>query len=178
MSKRELAAALREGHPIDPRALDDTQYRGVSLGLPPFMIRLTWLKFRKTFHRDPSTGALRGWNVRLQQNGLDAPNVARIGPDGRAMTFGHYEVVPSDSYRPPNGAQGLVIDYGRGRNGMLDPLNRVRDPLVALEAHGAQALLGWSYADLGVRFGTGSYFLLELEGPLEEVVPAVELGTG
>jgi hypothetical protein len=170
MRRRELAEALGAGHPIDPRALDDAQYRGVSLGLPGWLERLTWKKFRKTFHRDPESGALRGWNVRLVQNGLDAPDEPMTRGD-RAMTFGHYEVVDPGG-AVPNGVRGLLIDYGRGGNGALDPAGRMRDPLVALEPGSVDRLLGWSYLDLGfATIGTPSYFLLVRDGPLVDVVP-------
>ena len=166
MDRRDLAGLMRDGHPIDPRTLDDSQYRGVSLGLPGFVVKLTWLKFRKTFHRDPGTDALRGWNVRLEQNGLDAPNVPRTR-GGRTWAFGHYEVVRGDE-RVPRGGQGLLIDYGLGGNRGVS--GRIRDPLVALSHGNPRALLGWSYLDVGfARVGTPSYFLLEREGPLEEI---------
>ncbi|RLB64229.1 MAG: hypothetical protein DRI90_05055, partial [Deltaproteobacteria bacterium] len=60
---------LTSGHSIDPRQLDDVEYRGISLGLPAIVEKLTWKKFKKVFHRDPATGVLRGWNVRMEQNG-------------------------------------------------------------------------------------------------------------
>jgi hypothetical protein len=167
MDRPALARLMREGHPIDPRALDDSQYRGVSLGLPGLVVKMTWLKFRKTFHRDPETGTLRGWNVRLEQNGLDAPSLPRT-KKGRTWAFGHYEVVRGDE-RVPRGSQGLLIDYGLGGNRGFG--GRIRDPLIALSAGSADALLGWSYLDLGLaRVGTPSWFLLEREGPLDEIV--------
>ncbi len=171
MTQRELAAALGAGYPIDPHALDDTQYRGTSLGLWGWVERLSWKKFRKTFHRDPVTGALRGWNVRLVQDGLDAPDTPMTRQDGSAITFGHYEVVPTDGHSVPNGAQGLLIHYGRGGNGPLSSTGRVRDPLVAVHEGSVDLLLGWSYVDLGfARLGTPSYFTLERAGALADVV--------
>ncbi len=159
LSNRELAATLAEGHAIDPSALDDTQYQGVSLGLPGWVVSLTWLTFMKTFHRDPETGRLRGWNVRLRQDGVDAPCVPRQ-KGGEPVTFGHYEVVHAPA------EPGLLIDYGRGRNAAWDPIRRVRDPLVAIEEGDATVLLGWSWVDLGFAIPTPSYFALRLDGPL------------
>lgn len=171
MGKRQLADELERGHPIDPSALDDTEYRGVSLGLPAWMERLTWKKFRKTFHRDPVTGRLRGWNVRLVQNGLDAEDEPMRRRDGTPISFGHYEVISSEGLRVPKGSQGLIIDYGRGGNGALATVNLVRDPLVALNEGSVDLLLGWSYVDLGfATFGTPSYFTLERPRPLASVV--------
>ncbi len=65
-SHRALRDAIVHGHPVDPRALEGWAYRGTSLGLPRVVERLTWKTFQKTFYRDPFSGALRGWNVRLE----------------------------------------------------------------------------------------------------------------
>lgn len=163
-SRRELRALLDGGHPIDPARLDDTLYRGISLGLPAWVERLTWKQFAKAFHRDPHTGRLRGWNVRLEQAGLDRPLRPRLRA-GRPWTFGHFAVV---------GAPGrLLLDYGAGGNRRLDPLTALRDPLVALHAGSVELLLGWSYLAIGpARVPTPSYFLLERDGPLTAPVPA------
>jgi hypothetical protein len=169
LSRDTLRGMLERGHAIDPRALDDTEYRGLSLGLPGPMVKLTWLTFRKTFHRDPGTGALRGWNVRMQQNGLDGARDPMLDCTGKPRCFGLYEVRAGTEYpNMPIAAQhGLVIDYGLGNNARLDPIRRGRDPLVALERGSTERLLGWTYLDVGAfRVGTPSYFLLEREGPL------------
>jgi hypothetical protein len=168
MSGRDLAATLRGGHPIDPHALDDSQYRGISLGLPAWIERLSWKTFQKTFHRDPRTGELRGWNVRVEQRGLDAKSVAKVRK-GIPWSFGHYRVVELSDRVPRGLRTGLLIDYSPER-GLA---SRTRDPLVALDAGSVDRLLGWSYLDLGwFCMPTPSYFLLEREGPLERIVDA------
>lgn len=173
MSRRELAGVLRAGHAIDPRELDDTEYRGTSLGLPGIVERLTWKTFRKVFHRDPESGQLRGWNVRLEQHGIDGPSVPMRGRDGAPVTFGHYRVVELAGRPMPIACEkGLLLDYGLGENRALDPVGLVRDPLVAVERDRADLLLGWSYVEAGpLRFGTPSFFTLEREGPLTHRVP-------
>lgn len=154
-----LAALLARGHAIDERALDDSQYRGISLGLPRAVEALTWKTFMKTFHRDPRTGRLRGWNVRLAQTGIDGPTVAR-------KRFGHYHVAPLGKTPRPCGP-GLLIDYSGGTRG---PMSRLRDPIVAVDAGSVELLLGWSYLDLGpLQLPTPSYFLLVREGPLDAI---------
>ncbi len=165
---RELHALLTAGHPIEPEALDDFEYRGISLGLPAVIEALTWKTFKKVFHRDPSTQRLRGWNVRLRQEGLDGPWEPLRDGHGAPRTFGHFEVVRATPHDVPPGCErGLLIDYGRGRNGRIDPIRWLRDPLVALEAGSAELLLGWSYLDLGVgHLGTPSYFVLQRDIPL------------
>jgi hypothetical protein len=146
-SRDELRALLERGHPIDLARLDDTVYRGISLGLPAWVERLSWKKFAKAFHRDPATSALRGWNVRIEQDGLDRPWRARTRR-GRTWTFGHFAVVRD--------GERTVLDYGV-----------IRDPLVALEAASVELLLGRSDLVVGpMRVATPSYFVLEREGPL------------
>ncbi|HEY8427754.1 MAG TPA: hypothetical protein VIL20_05240 [Sandaracinaceae bacterium] len=68
-----LRRHLLEGHPVDPSAIEGWAYRGTSLGLPRLVELATWKTFQKTFWRHPS-GRLIGWNVRLEQDGLDAPS--------------------------------------------------------------------------------------------------------
>jgi hypothetical protein len=170
LSRNELRRMLEGGHPIDPHALDDSQYRGVSLGLPSPMVKLTWLTFRKTFHRDKNTGALRGWNVRMEQTGLDGERKPMLDRSGMPRCFGFYGVRRASEYAnlPIAAQHGLMIDYSLGQeNARLDPVRRGRDPLVALEKGSVERLLGWTYLDLGaVRVGTPSYFLLERDGVL------------
>jgi hypothetical protein len=167
MGRAQLARVLAQGHTIDAEALADSEYRGISLGLPRWMERLTWKTFQKTFHRDAKTGELRGWNVRVQQRGLDAPSTALVR-DGARFTFGHYRVVALPPRTPRGLTAGLLIDYSP--DGGL--LSRMRDPIVSLDEGSVERLLGWSYVDLGfARVPTPSYFLLEREGPLSHVAP-------
>lgn len=158
LAPRELRARHDAGFPIDPHALDDTRYRGISLGLPGVVDRMLWKTFEKTFHRDPATGALRGWNVRVEQTGLQGPLRAKIR-GGEPWTFGHYAVVDRGGF--------LDLDYGQGDNPRLDPTRAARDPIVALERDGVEWLLGAMDVSLwGRRLRTPSYFLLQREGPL------------
>lgn len=161
----ELEELLREGHRIDPAQLDDLEFRGTSLGLPSWVERLTWKKFKKVFHRDPRSGHLRGWNVRVEQGESWRAQRRR---DGSPKTFGHYRVVDGERIpRPPPWGEALLIDYGRGQNSTVDPLRFLRDPIVSLDPGRVDRLLGWSYVDLGRwQVGTPSYFLLEKDGPL------------
>lgn len=161
LDRAALAAAMARGYAIDERALDDSQYRGISLGLGRAIEALTWKTFVKTFHRDPRTGRLRGWNVRLEQTGIDGPTRPR-------GAFGHYGVGALGRTPRPCGP-GLLIDYSAGTRG---PMGRLRDPIVAVDAGSVELLLGWSFVDLGrMQLPTPSYFLLVREGPLAEIVP-------
>jgi hypothetical protein len=178
---RELRSAttqvLREhivnGHPVDPRAIEGWVYRGTSLGLPSIIERLTWKTFLKTFYRDPASGRLLGWNVRLEQDGIDAPSRPKMR-DGLPVTEWNYEVVEPEGTPTPRGFdRGLVIDYGRASN-PIGPVRFTKDPLVALTPGSADELLGVSYLVVAGRcIETPTYFTLEREKPIEYVPPGI-----
>lgn len=171
LSAGELGEILRGGHAIDPEALAGCSYRGVSLGLPSIVIRVTWLTFRKVFRRDPRSGKLVGHNERLEQTGLDGP-VRPALKKGKPIVFGPYEVIPLPADGTPFQVhRGLLLDYGRGHP-PLHPLARVRDPIVALEVGSHALLLGATYLDLPLRpLKTPSFFTLELEPAVSSVAP-------
>jgi hypothetical protein len=168
-STRELRDAIVHGYPVDPFELEGWVYRGTSLGLPSFVERFTWKTFQKTFYRDPSSGRLMGWNVRLEQDGIDAPSRPKMR-DGRPVTEWNYEVIPPDGVPMPAGFdRGLIIDYGRAPN-PLGPMQIIKDPLVALEDGSADQLLGVSYLVVGGRcIETPTYFTLEREAEITYV---------
>lgn len=150
-----LRDQLLAGHPIDPADLDGWVYRGLSLGLPAWIDRLAWKTFAKAF------AGGRGWNVRIRQgdDGFEPLRDRRGDP----RCFGQFAVVPL----PPVGslplpvARGLLLDYGQGGNGRLDPVRFLRDPLVALRPGDADVLLGCTLLEVGpARLTTPSYFLL------------------
>ena len=164
----ELRRALAAGHPIDERELDDTEYTGISLALPRFVEKLTWKTFTKTFHRDPATGELRGWNVRMEQTGVGGPAVPRT-KGGKPWTWGHYRVYSAEGAgRAKPYDQALLIDYGVPSNDFVT--RRMRDPLVAVRASDPNVLLGVSYLDFGFfRLMTPTFFLLVRRGALSYV---------
>lgn len=169
-SKAQLRARILAGHPVDPAALEGWAYRGTSLGLPRFVEKLTWKTFQKTFWREPTTGRLLGWNVRLEQDGVDAPSRPKV-KGGRPVTTWHYEVVGPRGVAMPRGFdRGLLIDYGRAKNAALDTIRVTKDPLVAVEPGNTDLLLGVSYLALGpVCVETPTYFLLEREHRITHV---------
>lgn len=179
LDRRGLAAALSDGHPIAPEALDDSRYVGLSLGMPGWVDRLAWKIFEKDFHRDPVTGLLRGWNVRLaQRDWRDDPEP--LLKHGEPITFGHYGVrVDPGTRRPAAVPGGLLLDYGAGDNPWWDPVRRVRDPLVAVHTGLSDLLLGWTWVDLGLgTLGTPSYFLLRRHGLLTHLPAGVSSPPG
>jgi hypothetical protein len=171
LERAELRAMLAQGGPIDPVALRDTVYRGISLGLPRALEALSWVVFAKTFAWDPRADSLRGWNVRCHQDPLTAPARYRQGREGAPETFGPYLVRPiHDDPRPRPYGPGLMIDYGLG--GAKGVLSRMRDPIVSVIPGSADVLLGWSFAVVGASaIATPSYFALFRDRPLDHGHP-------
>ncbi|MBI2393327.1 MAG: hypothetical protein HYV09_27335 [Deltaproteobacteria bacterium] len=167
-STRELREHIVHGHPVDPHAIEGWAYRGTSLGLPSFVERLTWKTFQKTFHRD-SAGRLVGWNVRLEQDGIDSPSRPKLRR-GRPVTEWHYEVIePRGVPTPPGFDRGLIIDYSRGPN-PPGPVRLTKDPLVSLSPDDCDELLGVSYLVVSGRcVETPTYFTLERDHPIDFV---------
>lgn len=169
LSQRELRQRIVTGHPVDPAAIEGWAYRGTNLA-PKLIRQLSWTHFQKTFHRDPGSGRLLGWNVRLEQDGLDAPSRPKLR-NGKPRTVWYYEVVaPGEVPKPEGFDRGLIIDYSRGRNPWFSPVNLGKDPLVSLSPDGADELLGVTYEVIfGACIVTPTYFTLEREHPIDYV---------
>jgi hypothetical protein len=176
MNRHQLHAIIVQAHPLDLAALEEQQYQGIDLSLPPFVNRILWKTFRKTFHRDPQTGALRGWNVRMEQHGIDGPRLPMTGRDGKPRTFAHYEVRSAQGLRFPRGWKGShYLDYGVVGNPFGENLGYT--PLVAVNEGHMDLLLGWEVFKLGPLFlPLPDYWALRLEGPVEEVAPLPRAG--
>ncbi|MCA9572100.1 MAG: hypothetical protein H6737_01400 [Alphaproteobacteria bacterium] len=160
LDRPALGELLKAGHPVDPEALRNREFNGVSLGLPRLVERLTWKKFKKVFVDGPD-GVLTGYNEAVQQNPLDAPWIARTRRSGEPVRYGYFhlrgcegEVVPNDWDR------GLLIDYGPPA-APWEPMRFVKDPLVSLTPGSVDLLLGVSYLALGpLRVPMPTYFAL------------------
>ena len=174
-SRKVLREHIVEGYAVDPKAIEGFAYRGTSLGLPAFVERLTWKTFLKTFYRDPGSGRLVGWNVRLEQDGLDARSRPRLDERGCPVCVWNYEVIAKGTVPMPRGFdRGLVIDYSCAKNPTFDTVRLMKDPLVALSPDSCDELIGVSYVVLGgVCIETPTYFTLEREGPIDYVPPSV-----
>lgn len=155
----DLRRAMADLHPLRPDEVAGFAYRGVALGLPRFVERLTWKTFMKAFVADGDE--VRGFNVRLHQDGLDDPHVRPREKRGALEHFGHFLVrgTPDE----------LLLDYGVFATA-LDPMRALRDPVRALHAGDPTTLLGMSWLDvLGRRVNTPSWFTLERVGPAPDV---------
>lgn len=146
--RRELGARFESGGPVAPGELAGFAWRGVSLGLPLLLERLSWKTFAKVFVDDG--GAVRGFNLRIiqtGQEGIDEP----YRPRPRKPRFGELVALPE--------GDRTVLDYGEA-NPWWHPLGPMRDVLVRLDDG---VLLGRLLLALGPgpRLPTPSYFTLE-----------------
>jgi hypothetical protein len=176
MKSDDLHAIVARGAPLDLDALADTTYTGIDLSMPAVFHKLFWKTFRKTFHRDPRTAVLRGWNVKVAQTGWHTPPEPLRDGQGRARTFGHYEVRPAAGLPFPRGWQGgHYLDYRVAGNTFADfPARAGYCPLVAVNPGAYDLLLGWEVFNVGgVMVPLADYWLLVREGPLApgDVVP-------
>ncbi|HUT53156.1 MAG TPA: hypothetical protein VM658_07175 [bacterium] len=173
MNNAQRKQIMMAAHPIGLDALDNTMYRGIDLSLPPIMNKILWKTFRKTFVRDPQTGGLRGWNVRMEQTGWDGPGKPMTDSKGGQVSFGHYRVLPARGLRFPGGWSGdQFLDYTIAGNPWYDPAGLGYCPLVAVNKGSNDLLLGWEVFKLGPVFvPLPDFWALKLEGPLDAVVP-------
>lgn len=176
MKGPDLYRIVQQGHALDTDALADTTYTGIDLSMPALFHKLMWKSFRKTFHRDPESGALRGWNVKVEQTGWDTPPAAKRDKQGRALSFGHYEVRSATGLRFPRGWRGgHYLDYGVAGNLPSDfPASAGYCPLVSVNAGSSELLLGWEIFKVGPVFvPLADFWALKREGALrpEDVVP-------
>jgi hypothetical protein len=170
MDRPALRAAMRVGRPLDRAAIAGNQYLGVALQLPPPLPTLLWRTFRKTFVQDGDR--LRGWNVRMEQTGVDGPARPLRARDGAPITFGHYVVREDDQLPLTAGWAGRdVLDYGTAGNRALDPGRFGYCPLVAVSDDGASLLLGWEvFRVAGILLPLPTWYALRVQGPVEHVV--------
>ncbi len=173
MSQPERRQVMMNAHPINVDALDKTMYRGIDLSLPKIMNMILWKTFRKTFVRDPQTGDIRGWNVRMEQTGWEGPGKPKTNSKGKQISFGHYRVRPAKGIKWPRGWKGeQYLDYTIAGNHWYDPGAPGFCPLVAVNSGSNELLLGWEMLKFGPVFiPLPDFWALKLEGPLDVVEP-------
>lgn len=153
-SVADLRRTMADLPPVRAAEVAGFAYRGVALGLPRFVERLTWKTFMKAFVADG--GEVRGFNVRLHQDPLDEPRVRPREKGAGLEHFGHFLV--------RDAAGEIVLDYGVFAK-RLDPMRALRDPVRALNPGDPTTLLGMSWLDVfGRRVDTPSWFTLERIG--------------
>jgi hypothetical protein len=173
MDGKALHEVLLRGYPLEPEKLAENAYLGVDLSLPDLARKILWHTFRKTFTRDESTGQVRGWNVRMEQHGVNGPRIPMRNRQDKPITFGHYIVRPTDGIEFPGNYRGAhYLDYGTVGNSFLDLARLGFTPLVAVNEGSQDLLLGWEVFRVGGKFvPMPLYWALRYEGPLGDVVP-------
>jgi choline dehydrogenase-like flavoprotein len=173
MDAKALHEVLLRGFPLKPDELAGKAYLGVDLSLPDIARKILWHTFRKTFTRDESTGEIRGWNVRMEQHGINGARIPMRNRRGQAITFGHYLVQERNEIEFPQNYRGThYLDYGNVGNPFLDLARLGFTPLVAVNDGSQDLLLGWEVFRVSGKFvPMPLYWALRLEGPLDEVVP-------
>jgi hypothetical protein len=172
MNNQQRAQIVKTAHPFDPAALAGNMYLGIDLSLPPIMNKILWKTFRKTFHLDPQTNVLRGWNVRMEQTGYDGPGTPMTDKRGKQIAFGHYHVLSAKGKRFPQQWTGeQYLDYTVSGNPVYDVAGLGYCPLVAVNQGSSDLLLGWEVFKLGPVFvPLPDFWALQKSGPLDEIV--------
>jgi hypothetical protein len=159
-SDDQLEAALRKGTAPTFDSIAGWEFSGYNT--PQITKLLGIRKFRKGFYRVPS-GAVHGYNVKIEQNGGPLEPWVPVERGGEPATLGYYDVKPvapgSKDALYPN---ALLLDYNSGRNPFYDPAGLLRDYLVQVDPQNPDLLLGKAYLALGpVRVPAGGYFILQ-----------------
>jgi hypothetical protein len=176
LSQADLRAIVLQAAPLDLDAVADSTYTGIDLSMPSWFHKLMWKSFRKTFYRDPDTGIVRGWNVRVEQSGWETPPAPLRNRSGAPITFGHYELRSAAGVSFPGGWNGAhYLDYRTAGNRAWDvPARWGTCPLVAVNEGNSDLLLGWEiFTIAGARVPLPDFWLLRREGDIraEDVVP-------
>lgn len=156
MTDDERDDVLKNGVAPDLDGLVGWEFRGYN---PPFFARLLgFQKFIKGFARD-AEGKVYGYNLFVEdaRGGPDAPWVAR-GDGGPDTRHGFYDLVPLD---PATGVDGVLLDYGSGRNAWYNPEGLIRDQLVQVTPGNPDLLLGKAFLQIGPGRVYSNFFVLE-----------------
>ena len=111
-------------------------------------------KFRKGFYDGPPRErrgpepCIHGFNIPIHQDGVMQPHRAKPSDD-EPRRFGFYRVHSVDpAARDARYPAALLLDYGLGRNPVLDPSSRLRDYLVQIYPDDSDLLLGHAFVAL------------------------------
>ena len=170
MSNDQLDELMENGHPVDPKEIEGFEFKGLNVGVPE-LLKMFAQKFKKCFYRDPITGELRGWNLKIKQDReLDGP-WETTSDDIRKTAHGFYKVYPAaDDDTFNHYSQALLINYGEGDNPALDVTSLLRDYMVCVNEGDTSLLLGKAYLDFGLfNLPSQGFFILDKDCPLSDV---------
>lgn len=178
MSVSELRNVMHQGHPINIPDLHNKMYKGYSLGLPKLMLNILWYTFRKTFYFDDQLGFMRGWNVRMEQNGSYKGDSRKPKQrKGKDWSFGHYQIHQAKDLNAKHiyggWNQGLLLEYHHMGSSILDG-SLGYCPLVSVNKGSSNLLLGWEVFKIGpFLLPLNSVWALEYEGELDKLEPVL-----
>lgn len=117
-------------------------------------------KFIKGFFQEGEH--VEGYNIPVQQNGLDAPWLDRPTPES-PKRYAFYRVTPVDRNSRDNFyPEALLLDYGaNARNPAYGIERLIRDYLVQPDSANPDLLLGKAYLAVGTMRLPSNFFVLE-----------------
>jgi len=157
LAKHELDQVFAAGSPPDAAAITGFEFLGFNH--PKTAAVLGIRKFIKAFYLDQEERAF-GCNTPVAQNGLDREWIHRPSADN-PKRYAFFQVLPG-------GADGLLLDYGRGGNPPYDVSGILRDYLVRPDAGNDDLLLGKAFFVVAGTRLAHSYFLIERSRPLPD----------
>ena len=159
MSGNELETVFLRGTLPVLESLAGWEFRGMN---HPAWAKLAGIKkFMKGFYWDGDE--LYGYNCPVIQDGIEMP--WRTKPVGQEpKRFGFYRVAKVDPTAKDNAyLHSVLLNYGEGGNGSLDPSSGLRDYLVQVDENNPNLYLGKAYYAVGPLRVRSNFFLLERE---------------
>ena len=157
-SNSRLEAILRASKGPSLESLLGFEWRGYNISWRTRLLGIQ--KFIKGFFQEEDR--VEGYNIRVQQNGIDKPWLYRTAPE-TPKRFGFYSVARVDSASADNFyPEAILLDYGASpRNPSYSIERLLRDYLVQPEPDNSDLLLGKAYLALGPLRLPSNFFVLE-----------------
>lgn len=157
-SMSELEKIFQRGSMPNLDDLIGWEFRGVNhmpLNFIPFAQLVGIKKFVKGIFKTDD-GKVMGYNRPVRRNALDGRwNV-------KDKQFGYYEVAPVDATSRDNKyLHAVLLDYGKGGNPALDPMQVLRDYVVQVDPKNPDLFLGKAYGAFGPLRIPTNFFILE-----------------
>jgi hypothetical protein len=157
LSKHKLDQVFAAGRPPEAAALTGFEFLGFNHPRTAAMLGIR--KFIKVFYLDEDQRPF-GCNTPVVQNGLSGEWIHRPSADS-PKRYAFFQVLPG-------GADGLLLDYGRGGNPPYEVSNILRDYLVRPDAGNDDLLLGKAFFVVAGTRLAHSYFIIERSRPLPD----------
>jgi choline dehydrogenase-like flavoprotein len=161
LSGKELDQLMETSEAAKLEEVAGYEYRGWNVNA---MTKISGTrKFKTGFFGDPDRGYLRGYNVRIVQDGREWKwQVKKM--KNKSVRFAYFNVLPPFTHRKPKyeHEKSLIIDYAKsGAYFFLNPVKYTVDYVVCPNPKNRNLLLGKSNFEAGpLRFFMG-YFILE-----------------